>query len=133
MENKNNNWLFSIKFVVVGIFIGWLIWGSYGYRTNQTGYHMMPNGMMMSNNGTGGMSGMMDDMMGGLYGKTGDEGDRAFLTEMILHHQGAVLMAEEALKYAKHQEIKEMSNIIISAQNQEINQMKEWLNSWYGN
>lgn len=96
------------------------------------GAHMMPDGSVMSNSPSGGMHGAMGDMMAGLEGKTGDEFDKAFLTEMIVHHEGAVDMAEAALQDAKRPEIKTMSNAIISAQTAEISQMKQWLNDWYG-
>jgi uncharacterized protein (DUF305 family) len=131
MENKNVL-LFSVVFLFTGLFVGWFVWGADSNRfIAQSGMHMMPNGQLMSNNGTGGMSGMMDDMMGGLYGKTGDAFDKAFLEEMIVHHQGAVLMAQSAMKNSIHQEIKDLSGNIISAQNNEITQMKDWLKSWY--
>ena len=134
MENKNNSLLlFSAAFLIIGVLLGWMIGANNkGCSMGQNGMHMMPNGQMMSNNGTGGMSGMMDDMMDGLNGKTGDAFDKAFLEEMIVHHQGAVLMAQSALKNAKHQEIKDLSSGIISAQNKEIADMKGWLGSWYG-
>lgn len=77
------------------------------------------------------MHGSMQGMMKGLENKTGDEFDKAFLSEMILHHQGAIDMANAALKNAKHQEIKNLANDIISAQTKEINQMKEWQQAWY--
>ena len=92
---------------------------------------MMGNGEMMNNNGMG-MNGAMDSMMAGLSGKTGDAFDKAFIEEMIMHHEGAVAMAQAALKNAKHPEIKIMANAIISAQTSEINQMKGWLKDWYG-
>jgi uncharacterized protein (DUF305 family) len=85
------------------------------------------NNGMMSNN----MSGAMQGMMSGLNNKTGDVFDKAFLSEMIAHHQGAIDMANAALKNAKHQEIKDLANAIISAQTKEINQMKEWQVTWY--
>lgn len=88
---------------------------------------MMQDGTMMHS----GMGTAMDDMMAGLNGKVGDEFDKAFLAEMIMHHQGAVEMAKAALQNAKHQEIKDMANAIISAQTSEINQMKMWGKSWY--
>lgn len=84
------------------------------------------NGMMGNN-----MSGAMQGMMTGLNNKTGDEFDKAFLSEMIIHHQGAIDMANAAFKNAKHQEIKDLANNIISAQTKEINQMKEWQQAWY--
>jgi len=73
----------------------------------------------------------MDDMMGGLSGRVGDEFDRAFLSEMIVHHQGAVEMAQAALQNAKHEEIRQMAQDIISAQTSEIQQMQSWQKSWY--
>lgn len=96
-----------------------------------TGGHMMPDGSMMDGSNTG-MQGEMDSMMQALNGKTGDAFDQAFLTEMTMHHQGAVQMAQLALQNAKHQEIKEMAQNIITAQNAEIKQMQDWKAAWYG-
>lgn len=77
------------------------------------------------------MHDQMDDMMAGLIGKVGDEFDRAFIVEMITHHEGAVEMAEAARMNAKHEEILQMADTIISAQTKEIEQMKEWQRAWY--
>jgi uncharacterized protein (DUF305 family) len=77
------------------------------------------------------MSDMMTSMNAALQGKTGDAFDKEFLSEMIVHHEGAVAMAELALKNAKHQEIKDLSSGIIAAQNKEIGEMKAWGKSWY--
>ncbi len=102
--------------------------------TATTGGHMMSNGQMMGGSMSGNsMQGEMDSMMAGLQGKTGDAFDQAFLSEMIMHHQGAVQMAEAALQNAKHQEIKDLAKNIISAQNTEIKEMQDWQKSWYGN
>jgi uncharacterized protein (DUF305 family) len=132
MENKNSVLVFSIIFLIIGVFVGWLICSNKEARTAiPTGTHMMGNGEMMNNNGMG-MNGAMDSMMAGLSGKTGDAFDKAFIEEMIMHHEGAVAMAQAALKNAKHPEIKIMANAIISAQTSEINQMKGWLKDWYG-
>jgi uncharacterized protein (DUF305 family) len=77
----------------------------------------------------------MDDMMGSmtgmLDGKVGDAFDRAFIDGMIIHHEGAVAMAKAALKFAKHQEVKDMANAIITTQAKEIEQMKQWKAAWY--
>lgn len=72
----------------------------------------------------------MDEMVSMLDGKTGDEFDKAFLSEMIDHHQGAIDMASRAKTSAKHQEIKTMAEEIISAQSREIEMMKQWQTSW---
>ena len=85
---------------------------------------MMRNGVDMDD--------MMMDMNSALRGKTGDAFDQAFLSEMIVHHEGAVKMAQAALQSAKHQEIKSMAEEIITAQTREIDQMRQWLEDWYG-
>lgn len=84
------------------------------------------------NHGPSGMQAEMDGMMQALDGKTADAFDQAFLDEMIVHHKGAVAMAEAALKNAKHQEIKDLAQAIISAQNSEIQKMQDWRKTWYG-
>ena len=113
--------------LVAGFSGGYTVRGS---SAPTTGTHMMSSGMMMGDNGMG-MGNAMDDMMEGLQGKTGDEFDKAFLSEMIVHHQGAVQMAQAALQNAKHDEIKQMAQNIISAQTSEIQQMQGWQKTWY--
>ncbi len=76
------------------------------------------------------MSSAMSGMTSGLSGKTGEEFDRAFLSEMIAHHEGAVSMAKQALQDASHPELKQMAQDIITAQTKEIAQMKEWQKDW---
>lgn len=87
------------------------------------GDHMMHGGS--------GMKGEMEGMMMSLEGKTGTEFDKIFLKEMIIHHEGAVEMAEAALENAERQEIKDLSIAIIEAQNKEIEDMKKWAREWY--
>lgn len=82
------------------------------------------NEMMVDN----GMS--MSGMVNTLQGKTGDEFDKAFIEQMIPHHQGAIDMAKLAQKYGFHQEIKEMADDIIFAQTSEINMLRQWQSSW---
>ena len=72
----------------------------------------------------------MDDMTTELKNKTGDAYDRAFIVSMIAHHEGAVEMAQLSAANAKHEEIKELSKVIIAAQAAEIDQMKQWLKDW---
>ncbi len=97
-----------------------------GYNKGGMGGHGKGMGMHM-----GDMDGAMKGMMMGLDGKTGDAFDQAFLSEMIVHHEGAVVMAEAALANAKHQEIKDLAKAIIAAQNKEIADMKAWNEAWY--
>ncbi len=57
--------------------------------------------------------------------------DLRFIDAMMMHHQGAVVMAKEALEKSKRPEIKQLANNIIEAQNKEIAQMKQWRTAWY--
>ncbi len=131
MQNPNSVTMFSLIFLIVGIFLGWLIWGSSPNRSMMSGIHRMPNGSMMSNDSMSDMGHMMQGMMGNLQGKTGDEFDKAFLSEMIVHHQGAVEMAQSVLKNSKRPELIKLANDIISAQNKEIDMMKGWQGVWF--
>ena len=57
--------------------------------------------------------------------------DLAFLDGMIPHHEGAVMMAEVALERAEHQELKDLADEIIRAQEAEIEQMRGWRSEWF--
>ena len=77
-----------------------------------------------------GMGSSMEDMVDSLDGKTGDEFDKTFIEEMIVHHQGAIDMAQLAQENAGHDEIKSMAEDIISAQSNEIEMMRKWQQDW---
>lgn len=72
----------------------------------------------------------MDKMVASLRDKSGDAYDEAFIAEMIDHHQGAIDMAKLSQKQANHQEIKDLSKAIITAQEKEIAEMKQWQAMW---
>ncbi len=130
---KNTAILFAIVTLVLGLGIGYGVGATktpVAMQQSNSG-HMMHGGQMMGNGGSMSMGDMMASMNAELRGKTGDAFDQAFLSEMIMHHQGAVEMAQSALANAKHQEIKDLASGIISAQNKEIAQMKAWQKSWY--
>ena len=76
------------------------------------------------------MSESMQMSTDSLKSKTGDEFDAAFIAEMIAHYEGAVEMAKLSAANAKHDEIKQLSTDIISAQEKEITQMKQWQSEW---
>ena len=56
--------------------------------------------------------------------ENGKYSDKAFVDAMVPHHQGAIEMAQVALKNAEHAEIKELSRNIISSQQAEIEELK---------
>ena len=55
----------------------------------------------------------------------GDPGERAFLSAMVPHHESAIEMARTARSRAKHVEIRELAQAIISTQQLEIRRMKD--------
>lgn len=57
--------------------------------------------------------------------------DRHFIEQMIPHHEGAIAMANLALKKATHPEIKTLATAIISAQTAEIQSMNSWYQDWF--
>ena len=61
---------------------------------------------------------------------SGSNVDQEFLEMMTRHHEGAVLMAEEALKKAERPEIKTLAEGVIKAQKGEIETMQRWQKEW---
>lgn len=53
--------------------------------------------------------------------------DRDFLEEMIPHHEGAVAMASNVLKYTNNKELQKIANQIIANQSKQMKQMKQLL------
>ena len=72
----------------------------------------------------------MSQMTTDLKSLKGDEYDKRFITHMIDHHQAAVDMAKLSETRAKHQEIKGLSREVITTQEKEIGEMKQWQKAW---
>lgn len=130
---NKNEWMVGVVGLLLGIVLT-VGYGGYYYTRHHAG---MGTGDMMKMMRGEGMMGSgsamsMDNMMTTLKGKTGDAFDKEFIANMIVHHQGAIDMAEEAKVSAKHQEIKTLADAIIIAQTKEITEMKSWYKSWYG-
>jgi uncharacterized protein (DUF305 family) len=62
----------------------------------------------------------------------GDDFDKAFLSQMTMHHGMAIPMARPVVANASHQELKDLAQGIIDAQTSEIVQMRGWAKDWYG-
>jgi uncharacterized protein (DUF305 family) len=58
--------------------------------------------------------------------------DRAFIEEMIPHHQVAVMMSTMALRHVDRPELRELLQSIIASQSAEIARMQGWYEAWYG-
>ena len=96
----------------------------WGYKETMSGGHGSHGGAGMD------MGGDMVEMQNKLQGLTGEEYDKEFLKQMIVHHEQAVEMSKYAADNAKHQEVKDLASAVISAQTTEINQMKQWQKQW---
>jgi uncharacterized protein (DUF305 family) len=117
VENKNNTLAIGISTLVLGLIIGYFV---------GAGRTTMPMQLNSSD-----IHGAMDSMTSGLTGKTGDALDKAFLDDMIVHHEGAVQMAQTLLSGTKRPELLNLSKNIITAQTQEIQMMKDWRKKWF--
>ncbi len=97
----------------VGLILGLVLAGFFAnYAVNGN------RGGMMQMMGINRSSSMMQDI------------DKHFIDQMIPHHEDAITMAEMALKKAEHQEVKDLAQKIITAQNSEIKTMKEYRTAW---
>ncbi len=112
------NFIVIVIAVVIGFFIG-------NAQEEQVMPPMVQDSMSMES--------MMMDMTERMQGKTGDELDKIFLEDMIVHHQGAVDMAIILRDKTGREELKSFAQEIISVQDQEINMMKGWLSEWFTN
>ena len=85
---------------------------------------------------TGDSSMDQSDMMSGvlsaedmkkLSSLRGAEFDRAWMEDMIAHHEGAIEMAKDVLKDGKDSAVKALANLVATAQDSEILEMKKLL------
>jgi uncharacterized protein (DUF305 family) len=87
----------------------------------------------------GGTGGMMGTGMGmGMHGgtnltalSTAKDFDRAFIEQMIPHHQMGVMMASMAQINSQHLELRELQQAMVRVQSEEILQMQQWYRQWY--
>ena len=95
------------------------------HRGMMTDTQVMTESTMMSTTPMGGMDHSMMNV------DPAKPFDAQFIDSMIEHHQGAVVMAEQALAEAEHEELRTLAEAIIAAQTQEIAEMTTWRQNWY--
>ena len=125
----------SILYGIIGLLTGVVLMGLTATYAVNNGHNGMMNmmGMNWNQNSQTVMEDKdmsMSEMAAMLQGKTGDEFDKVFISEMIVHHQGAIDMAKLAKDNAKHDEVKSLANDILAAQSKEINMMQTWQTQW---
>lgn len=121
--NKN-----TIVSLLIGLIIG--VGGTFGVSalTNNNDTKQATTTPQQTSTDNNSMS--MADMTKQLEGLSGDAYDKAFMEMMIKHHQSAIDMAKLSETRAKNQEIKTLSQNIISAQQKEISEMQQWQMDW---
>jgi uncharacterized protein (DUF305 family) len=84
------------------------------------------SGQMNSN-----MPGMSSDSMQSSPNAASAPFDLQFIDTMTEHHEGAIRMAEMALKKSRNEELKKFAQKIIDDQKKENAQMMDWREKWY--
>jgi uncharacterized protein (DUF305 family) len=130
--NKNTI-ITGVAGLAVGILLTYFTLTANNPKNNiQENTHVMSDGsVMMNHDNSMSMDSMMMDMLAGMRGKSGKDLEKAFITEMIPHHQGAVDMAKMLLKDPSiNSNLKAFAENIIKAQESEILQMNTWLKNY---
>ena len=76
-------------------------------------------------------NGKVDPMNAILQPLKGAEFETSYLQQTIQHHRAGIEMAKLVNDQTKRPELREFAGKMISAQQQEIDQMTKWLTDWY--
>ena len=138
------------RYVVVGLVLAVLlvavggmgfVVGQITHVTNEGGAGTSTSGddtgSMMGSGGGDGMGSMMNggSMMGSMMGSFDEEGkpfDLQFIDQMIPHHEGALMSSEHMISNSKRPEMRQLYENIQKSQSEQIEQMQEWREEWYG-
>jgi uncharacterized protein (DUF305 family) len=74
------------------------------------------------------MQGMVGDME---KLRAAKDFDSEFVSQMIVHHEMAIMMAQMLQSTTERAEMKSLADNIISSQQNEIESMRTWLKAWY--
>jgi uncharacterized protein (DUF305 family) len=84
----------------------------------------------------GHMMAMTDEQKQGMMmsmdlGTADAEFDLRFINAMVPHHDGALVMAQDALSKSQRPEVKKLAQDILTSQQGEIEQMNQWRKDWF--
>jgi len=99
----------------------------FGKEVSKDSKVMRGHGMQQSNNMHMGMMGDESDLTSL---EQAEDFDRAFVEEMIPHHQMAIMMASMLKVNTQRPEMIKLADDIIVAQTEEIELMRTWLREW---
>lgn len=123
-------WLYGTAGMLVGVLVAGSVATVTATSQHDTFMKKMDSHMSMHQTASVHNDMSMTDMAEQLKSKSGDDFDKAFIEMMVTHHEGAVAMAELIPSRAKHKEIKDLGEAIISAQTKEISDMQQWQKDW---
>ena len=128
---KKESYLYGVIGLLAGLVIAGFVAGQ-SVNNNNTGIMKMIgiNANKIQSASTDHSKMSTADMNKQLEGLSGDDFDKTFNEMMIAHHQSAIDMAKLSDTRAKHDEIKQLSKDIITAQEKEIAEMKQWQKDW---
>jgi uncharacterized protein (DUF305 family) len=109
MNKQTISW--GLGGLLIGVVLGFVITPQWNRMVGGYGGGVMGRDMMMGNN---------------------NSIDTHFIEQMIPHHEDVIVMVDIALKKAEHQEIKSLAQDINRTQSEEIQQMKNWYQEWFG-
>ena len=120
--------------ILAGLIIGLLLGYFFGAQQNtervsMSESHIMYEDELLARDGA--MQHAMEEMMFEFRGKSGEAYEEAFLRGMIVHHLGAIAMAEGLLAETQRPELVAMAHEIIEAQSREVETMLQWLSDWF--
>jgi uncharacterized protein (DUF305 family) len=98
-------------------------------QSNSGGQHKETSSMAGTDHGS--MDHSSVSMASGMLMENGKYSDERFIDAMVPRHQGAIAMAQVAREKSKNPRVKELAENIMSAQQTEIEQMKQWHEQWY--
>lgn len=99
-------------------------------------YASAANTPMAWDSKTKGMMPMSQDHMNSMMmnmdlGAADDQFDLRFINAMTPHHESAIVMANDALQKSTRPEVQKLAKAIVSSQQTEAAQMKQWRKAWY--